>query len=287
MEQKSLDNLFLSIGAMKAGTTWLYAVLSKHPSLCFSREKEVHFFYNEYENNYILSPKNKQSNVINKYLPMITNNQASVEGLEPGLRWCADYLSEPTDYSWFKKIFPPHAPNAYLCDFSNLTAHLDEGGWRDLSKNVKNLRVLYMLRDPYKRLWSHIKFHLQFSGQIDKLDTWSASDLNNFARQKFIWENSEYGAIISRIKASLPPNSWRVIFYEDVHTNQRNLLRNIESFLGIVHVDYPDSLLKQRPTEGPRRAEPEYFRGLFAADVARICGEMRAQGVPPHPSWEY
>lgn len=35
-------NLFLSIGAMKAGTTWLYAVLERHPALHFTPEKELH-----------------------------------------------------------------------------------------------------------------------------------------------------------------------------------------------------------------------------------------------------
>lgn len=45
---KLFSHLFLSIGAMKAGTTWLYAVLARHPALHFAMEKEIHYFYHRY-----------------------------------------------------------------------------------------------------------------------------------------------------------------------------------------------------------------------------------------------
>ncbi|MEO1129982.1 MAG: sulfotransferase [Planctomycetota bacterium] len=41
---KTIDSLALIIGAMKAGTTSLYALLSQHPEICPCAEKEAHFF---------------------------------------------------------------------------------------------------------------------------------------------------------------------------------------------------------------------------------------------------
>lgn len=35
---------FVGIGAQKSGTSWLYEVLNKHPSICFPGGKEVHFW---------------------------------------------------------------------------------------------------------------------------------------------------------------------------------------------------------------------------------------------------
>lgn len=35
---------FLGIGMQKAGTSWLYSMLSSHPSVALSREKEVHYW---------------------------------------------------------------------------------------------------------------------------------------------------------------------------------------------------------------------------------------------------
>ena len=39
-----VENLFLSVGAMKAGTTFLFNALSRHPELYFTPEKELHYF---------------------------------------------------------------------------------------------------------------------------------------------------------------------------------------------------------------------------------------------------
>ncbi|AOE69165.1 hypothetical protein A7317_19895 [Pseudomonas fluorescens] len=41
---------FIGIGAQKSGTSWLYEVLSKHPSVSFPAGKEVHFWDAHYLN---------------------------------------------------------------------------------------------------------------------------------------------------------------------------------------------------------------------------------------------
>ena len=43
-----MEKLFLSIGAMKAGTTWLYSLLERHPQINFTPEKEIHFLAHNY-----------------------------------------------------------------------------------------------------------------------------------------------------------------------------------------------------------------------------------------------
>jgi len=40
---------FLGIGAQKAGTTWLYENLKRHPAIAFPSEKEIHFWDEEYK----------------------------------------------------------------------------------------------------------------------------------------------------------------------------------------------------------------------------------------------
>jgi len=41
---------FIGIGAQKAGTTWLFANLAKHPELSFPAGKEIHFWDTHYKN---------------------------------------------------------------------------------------------------------------------------------------------------------------------------------------------------------------------------------------------
>ena len=54
-----MERLFLSIGAMKAGTTWLYSILERHPDIHFTPEKEIHFLAHYYLNKKHLTDKHR------------------------------------------------------------------------------------------------------------------------------------------------------------------------------------------------------------------------------------
>lgn len=278
-------NLFLSIGAMKAGTTWLYTVLDCHPELHFSPEKEIHYFYSRYVDAAILSERRRLENVRNRYLFRFNPENANIDRIRHNLHWVAAYLGRPVDDFWFRNLFHLRPHQKYACDFSNLNALLPGEAWPQIEAQCERLRVLYTMRDPLKRLWSHTKFHLEFSGQADKLDTWRAEDFDVFVRKPFIWDNAEYGRILGRLRRGLRQENWMGLFYEDLHTDQRGKLKEIEDFLGISHYSYPDAIMKRRVNKSIRRPMPEFFPELFARDIARIKGEVEAEGFAIPESW--
>lgn len=282
---KLFGNLFLSIGAMKAGTTWLYAVLSRHPELHFTLEKEIHYFYHRYVNDTQLNESARLNSARNRYLLRFDPEKANVDRVRENLRWVAAYLDRPVDDFWYRNLFNLRQTQVYACDFSNLNAHLPAEVWPRINAQCDKLRVLYTMRDPVKRLWSHTKFHLQVTDQLDKLDTWAPRDFEKFIRRKHIWENAEYGAVLRRMREGLPEDSYKAIFYEDMHADQNGMLREIESFLDIKHHAYPEQVMKQRFTESAKREMPDFFPELIAGDVERIRAEIQAEGYQIPAAW--
>lgn len=278
-------NLFLSVGAMKAGTTWLYAMLSRHPELHFTPEKEIHYFYHRYVNDTPLSTRRRLEEARNRYILKFEPKTANIDQIRRNLRWVAAYLDSPVDDYWYRTLFQLSGAQRYACDFSNLNAHVPAAVWPRIAEKCETLKVLYTMRDPVRRLWSHTKFHLQFSGQIDKLESWGPAEFERFLRQPHVWENAEYGHILRTLKAGLPKDSLKVIFYEDVHADQRAALAGIEDFLGIANRSYPDALLQRRFTESVKHQMPEFFPGLVAEDVARIVSEVEAEGYHIPAKW--
>ena len=51
--------LLLNIGAMKAGTTWLYVNLYRHPEMAFPEEKEPQFFSDIFGHTQHLTANNR------------------------------------------------------------------------------------------------------------------------------------------------------------------------------------------------------------------------------------
>ena len=279
------SNLFLSVGAMKAGTTWLYAVLARHPALHFALEKEIHYFYHRYVNPTLLSESYRLREARNRYLFRFDPERANIDAVKANLHWVSAYLDRPVDDYWYRNLFQLRDHQVYACDFSNLNAQLPQDVWPQIAARCDRLRVLFTMRDPVKRLWSHTKFHLQVTGQLDKLETWGPPQFEEFIRKPHIWVNAEYGQILRNLRGGLGPEALKVIFYEDIHADQRRALREIETFLGIAPFDYPQALLDRRFTESVRHEMPAFFPDLVAADLHRICDEVRAEGYDIPASW--
>ncbi|WP_238705106.1 sulfotransferase [Parasedimentitalea marina] len=270
---------------MKAGTTWLYSVLNRHPELHFSLEKEIHYFYHKYVDTTFLNEPKRLANAKDRYMFRFNPEKANVDRVRENLHWVSSYLNRPVDDFWFRNLFHMRPHQTWACEFSNLNAHLPPEAWGQIAAQCDNLRVLYTMRDPVKRLWSHTKFHLQMTGRTDKLETWGPREFEKFMRQPHIWDNAEYGRVLRNLKPQLPAENVKVIFYEDIHADQRGMLKGIEDFLGVEHFNYPQKQLDARPTEGVKRSMPEFFTELVAKDVDRIKTEIRAEGYQIPDSW--
>ncbi|MEM6277089.1 MAG: sulfotransferase [Pseudomonadota bacterium] len=286
MTDKLFGNLFLSIGAMKSGTTWLYAVLQRHPEIYFTPEKEIHYFYHRYVNGRHLNEERRLAEAKRKYLARINPERSSIDRIRADLHWTANFLQSPVDDFWFRNLFSGmRRGQTYACDFSNLNAQVPGEIWPRVSKECDQLRVMYTMRDPVQRLWSHVKFQLQMTGQVEKLETWGPSDFNAFVRQQHIWVNAEYGAVLRKMAEGLGQEQRHVMFYENLHDDQRGTLADIETFLGIKAFNYPQAALDLRLTESVRHPMPDFFPGLFAEDVRRIASEVSAAGFDIPAKW--
>ncbi|MFW6285749.1 MAG: sulfotransferase domain-containing protein [Nanoarchaeota archaeon] len=112
---------FLGIGAQKAGTTWLYEMLSQHPQINMGDEKEINFF-------------NDKSSF----------NSKKIE---------KNYLK---GMSWYKKQINPKknkingeiSPN-YL---------FDKKVPQRIKKHFPNTKIIVVLRNPISRAYSQFEF---------------------------------------------------------------------------------------------------------------------------------
>ncbi len=284
MDDILIDRLFVGAGAMKAGTTWLYAALDQHPEIFFTYEKELHYFYATHVRRDVLSETARLENARRKFLAIEPGKSRS-RAVRDRLRWVANYLDEPVDDHWYRSLFVLRRNQKWAADFSNLYAHLPIEAWARMLSRTGDLKVLYVMREPLERLWSHVKFHLQHTGQEDALDHWSPTQFEAFLRQPFIWENSEYGQVIRRLRAALPAHALHFAFHEDIHADPRGNLNRIERFLDIPPHTYPEDLLT-RPINTTRpRPIPGWFRERVGKDLDRIVNEIRAEGFSPPASW--
>jgi hypothetical protein len=245
--------LLLSVGAMKAGTTWLYHKLNQHPEIHFSPKKELHYF--AYKFGVIETPSLETREVILKATldrlkgQMTETNKNYIRCLK---RWHSDCATGEINDEWFHRVMNSQRhQDKYLADFSNLTCMINNQDWQVLKKQYKPLKVIYIMRDPIKRLWSHYKYHLQFTNR--KISTNSNADFllfQSILSKKWFIGHAYYSEILSRLRESLTNDELIICYFEDMITDPASFLIKIESFLNIPKNFYNEESLLYKQNAG-------------------------------------
>jgi hypothetical protein len=240
-----IENLFLSVGAMKAGTTWLHQHLRSHPGIFFSPEKEIHYFADPTGEH---GPMRMAAR-ISRYRQLVGNLQAErmSQRVRMNLVWYArKYFADEINKEWYLKLFEAKGAAMYCADFSNLYAQLDAAGWAHVHECAENVKVIFTMRHPLERLWSHAKFQNVFSGSSSDPTRWKQKDFEEFFRVSNALVHGDYGAIVSRLRANTAPENLKLIFFEDSHTHPQKTLNDIEEWLGIHVREYDPAKLSQQ-----------------------------------------
>lgn len=269
---------------MKAGTTWLFALLDKHPDIFFCDEKEVHFFAQVHGIENPLSIANRVKR-FKQFAAAVRPDHYNARWMQRRLDWFARWMSEPLNDDWYVALFKRRQGQKYVADFSNLTALLDDEGWAHVRRVGKEVKVLYILRDPLARLWSHVKFHAEFIGKNNEMSGWNADQYEAFARAPHLWRNNEYGKVAATLKRNIPEPNLKFAFFEDIHTDPGHWLRELEVFLDVRSHEYPQDRLKERINTSQEIPMPHFFPDLFKSDLRRIRQELSDQGLKPPASW--
>jgi hypothetical protein len=278
------EKLFLGAGAMKAGTTWLYKLLSRHPDIYFTPEKEIHYFAQLHSDERPLSLDRRLSH-FKRFAANLKAEDYNFRWTKRRMDWFDRWIREPLDDKWYAGLFKGIRPGQYAADFSNLTCLIDDEGWTHVKSITPHLRVLYIIRHPLERLWSHVKFHLQFTGRADELLRWSPADLEAFARERFIWQNGEYGQIVSRLKLNLRPDQLMISFFEDIHQEPVSWIHELCRFLQIPTAEQDRGETSKPVNTTVKSQPPDALHTLFENDFNRISSELRSLGLKLPPSY--
>lgn len=277
------DHLFLSVGAMKAGTTWLYDVMNRHPDVHFSQEKEIHYFYAQTQRPGLLSDRARMRRA-KGYLAFDPEvSQAKI--LQKRVRWTANWLAGPVDDRWFNNLFLHQGPARWVADFSNLNALLTEQAWRDIHARTRKLRVLYTLREPVDRIWSHVRFHLKMQGKSELLNGWSADDIFAHIQEGDYLEHTDYVAAIGRMRLGLPAECLKIGFFDRIGQDPRGFVAEIDHFLDLEPRNLPDEVVSRVVNPSPPRPLPPGLAERLDPFARAQRDGLRKLGLSLPTSW--
>jgi len=269
-DQPAIQNLLLSIGAMKSATSWLYMQLRRHPRIAAVPLKEVHYFAHHHTGYGLLDFPDR----LNRLRAAVEEMRADrPDATRAMLDWFRAYLADPLDDAWFGGLYRDPRGPGWCAEFSNLNALLPPSGWEHVRRAARRVRVIYTLRHPLLRLWSHTRFHLAFTGHQAELAHWDEAAFSHFLARPEIASHAQYALVLRTLDDNFDPAHYRVLLYDDIETQPLSVLAAIEALLEIEPGRYDTAKLAMRHNEGPPHPLPAAF---IAAARPMVEAELEA-----------
>ena len=204
---------FLCIGAHKAGTTWLYQQLDSHPDFWMPPVKELHYFDQLSRVQRAAHPRCRDERD-RRFLDRLKSLSA-----EAGI-----------DLENYGRLFEPKV-SLVSGDISPNYSTLNNKVVQQVVGYFRNLKVIFLARDPVERVWSHLSMEVHYR-QIEPFDVTNVDEVNRNLLRRGMLLRSYPSAVVARWKRYVDPEQFRVYFFDDLQGDPGELRRSILRFLG-------------------------------------------------------
>jgi hypothetical protein len=264
---------FLGIGAQKAGSTWLHAMLSKHRELWLPHLKELHFFDRRFPIKQVRgTAANRPGRGVFARHVSTRLRRVSLAKLRErlsirrwsDLAWEIRYLFGDWDTAWYASLFEA-AKGRMAGEITPAYSCLGEEAITFVYELMPDARLIFLMRDPVERAWSHAKMDLARTAGRSIGDVGDAEYISHFegiaSRLR-----GDYLGTIRRWSARFPEDRFFVGFYDEILECPDSLLTRIHRFLNVSATpsDVPPSV-RSRINPGAPSEIPAHLRRHLAA----------------------
>lgn len=285
MSRRGTGPDFICIGAMKAGTSWLYRALAGHPQVSLPPTKEIHFFDEAEEP--------ATANFLQRLLhPVVSRNRRwqRVIWLSLGRRLLT--LQARSGWWFCRYLFSRRALDAKALDsYAGLFDAGGEGGVQgDITPSYALLRsstvaairqrfpavkIVYLLRDPVDRDLSELSMSFR-DRRVRPEQRTSAGEVQKLLAAS---RHGDYHGNLERWLQHFDPAQIHVDFFEEIRRQPSGVMERICGFLGIESIEFPAALLSEKVNASSRvevSAEARAFlRSKYASQTERLAALLK------------
>jgi len=220
-----IDNLFLCIGAQKAGTEWLWRMFFGHRQLFLTPVKEIHYFDHVAGITCHLDDNRRRARLA-KFRRKLWN-----PAWWPYRGWYRDYMKSPVNDDWYAGLFRDRLGRRFAGEVTPEYSLIGEAGFRHVQRLAPEVRILFIMRDPVERAWSQAMHHARRM-KVD-LAKEPERGLAVIEQSPNSWALGDYPATIEALRRVFDVEQIELSFYEEVHANRGAAIERWCQFIGI------------------------------------------------------
>jgi hypothetical protein len=237
---------FLGIGAQRAGTSWLYEILRRHPDVYVPEVKELHFFDEQ-------------------------RDFGGYTGIgEPDQRVCYD-MTSVSHWNGYLRHFTKANGCTAIGEITPSYATISAQRAAVIAEKIPGVKIVYILRNPVQRTWS--AFRRLWFGQKGNRDFTCTTDIilrSTMHPAKLI--HSDYRRNIGVYETAFAQDRILYLFYDDIVHHPQDVIDRVCKFFGVETLQLPAADYSEKINAAPALPLPEPVKNVleeyFANQIA-------------------
>jgi hypothetical protein len=292
MERKKPD--FLGIGVTKAGTTWLWWQLNRHPDVWLAPEKEIHFYdrspdYPTLSNLATASFMDRLSGSEPWDRPLVLRGLTSIaKNLAVGrfqkAAWWSSWTFGHYDDSWYVSLFSQARPDQVCGEITPDYAILKPEDIARIHDTNPDMRLILMIRDPIERAWSGLRHNVAKRNFAD----WnSETEILSWLKKPDIAMRGDYERIVDNYLAVFDSSQLLIGFYDAISRDPLGLMNAVTSFLGVRTHPGDTAALTKRIAVSPSIEMPDAARDYLTEEYMPMISRASKRFGSYASYWEF
>ena len=276
--QELQPGFFVGIGAARAGTTWLYDWLSRHDDIYLPPVKEVHYFDNAYRAKASIPQSKQVAAQIKKTFLSARLQQRLLDLSFKNDRLRRFLLLSQPNPRWYHDLFLPRNGQHAFGEITPAYSVLQEQAVQALAQVAPHAKVIFIMRDPVARIWSHIRY--QTRSRVEALE------MADGPIDEFFLARTRYGRTIELYEQFFPAEQIVTGFYEDLVTDPAVFLDMICNKLGVRPIGREHAAELARPVNATDPARcPDHLRDRIVWEFGDLRPYLQAKVGRVPASW--
>lgn len=217
---------FIGIGAHKSGTSWIFERLREIDHFELPPVKEIHYFDRKYKQNKLHFSKRFPD--LKSYVDSIKICVLNFNKINWFYRW---YFKTYSD-SWYVSLFKSKKIQGEITPAYSIL-NIEE--IRRLKKVANPEKILFIIRNPIERAWSHYQYLVQRGKKIDKKNL--IKEITSFMLSGEQRKRSNYIEIINKYRKFFEDEDIYIMFYDSILNEPEALIKNMLSVFGIKKIN--------------------------------------------------
>ncbi len=262
---------FMGIGTARAGTTWLWSILNRHPGIWMPPIKELHYFDRslDYASPSILAEDKLVRRMFGGGVHHAAWRALCVRSvgaslLNPGkwgeIAWKLRYFLGTYNDDWYFSLFRNNK-TGLKGEVTPAYAILTAEDVRHVHDLLPDLKVIYLIRNPVERTWSGLRYRW-VKGTLDIEDLEAVRRTIDSPSQT---DRGDYVRTIQNWSACYPKEQFSINFYDDIVKQPHLLVSRVLTFLGLgAELPVPAGQLRSRVNASREKPMPPEIKRYLA-----------------------